>query len=113
MEKAKILLTCVIILGIIGGALAFRANRLPSNVYTLLPGNKVVSYTIGNVIYTTTVPNCTRTDLVSCAFSIVTSVSSTTTDPLVTTIFKSAGHPDQVGTYAYCTLWITRTCVAN
>jgi hypothetical protein len=113
MKKAKIILTCVAILAVVGGALAFRANRLPSNVFTLLAGSKATSITVGGIVYTTTIPNCTLTALRTVPGTPNVIVSSTTTDPNTVVAFKSAGHPDIITTYAYCTQWFTRTADSN
>jgi len=113
MKKAKILLACTAILAFIGGALAFRTIRLAPNVYILLAGNRTASLTIGQIIYTTTIPNCTLTDKVTTAVGPIVIVSSTTTNILSTTIFKSAGHPDQVSTFIYCTSWPTRVTIPD
>ena len=115
MKKAKIILSCVAILAVVAGALAFRASRLPANIYTLLDGNKVTSITIGNIVYTTTIPNCTlKTPLrVSTDVGTPVAVSSTTTNALSTTVFISAGHPNVTTTFAYCTAWVTATAVPD
>jgi hypothetical protein len=108
MKKAKIVLTCVAILAVVGGALAFKAMRLPANIYSLLAGNKVASITVGTVVYTTTIPNCTLTTYHTVAEGgVERNLSSTTTAAASTTIFRS-GANQVITTFPYCTLWVTK-----
>jgi hypothetical protein len=114
MKRATITLACVAILGVIGGALAFKTSRQPDNVYTLLPGSKVITIIRApGVICTTTVPNCTLTHLATTNAGPPVSVRSTTTNASVVTVFKCPTPPDVVTTYAYCTLWLTSVTPCN
>jgi hypothetical protein len=114
MKKEKKILACIAILAIIGGALAFRASRMPPNVYTLLPGSKVFRITLpSNIICTTTIPNCTLTNLATTAFGPLVIVSSTTTSPLSTTVFLCPEQTVVTNTFPYCTQWITRVTASN
>jgi hypothetical protein len=109
MRKAKIILASLAILAVVGGTLAFKARSfLPPNVYTLLAGNKVASITIGSMVYTTTVQNCTLLPLRSTSQGgVLANVSSTTISPNSTTVFRS-GAFFIIAPYTYCTLWVTK-----
>jgi hypothetical protein len=113
MKKEKIILTSIAILAVLGGALAFKSNRLPPNVYTLLAGSKVASITVGGIVYTTTIPNCTLTCLNTTNVGPIVSVSSTTTSFNSVTAFLSAGRPPIITTFPYCTLWLTRVVICD
>jgi len=60
MKKAKIILTAIAVLAVVGGALAFKAKRSPFAAYTLT-GNTVTSFVINGLTYRTLVPLCSFT----------------------------------------------------
>jgi len=114
MKKAKIILGAVAFFAVVGGALAFKTSRLvPADVWTLLPGNKISSITVGSLVYSTTIPNCTLLPYYSTNVGTLTTVSSTTTSPTVTTIFTRQGGQQVITTYHYCAPFVTRTAEAD
>ncbi|SEW03928.1 hypothetical protein SAMN05428988_1489 [Chitinophaga sp. YR573] len=63
MKNAKIILTAIALFAVVGGALAFKAQRFtPLQAFTRI-GPIITSTTINGVVYTTTVPLCTTTAL--------------------------------------------------
>ena len=63
MKKAKIILTAIAVLAIVGGALAFKANRGP-NPARVYVSTKLTSSIIGGFTYTTVVNSCVPDQLV-------------------------------------------------
>ena len=61
MKKAKVILTAIVMLAVVGGVLAFKARKGPIFSYSSI-GVTVTSTTISNVIFTTTVRLCTLDD---------------------------------------------------
>ena len=63
MKKAKIILTAIAVFAIVGGALAFKANRnqFPAKIYL---STKSTLSNIGGFTYTTTVNSCVNDPLV-------------------------------------------------
>ena len=108
MKKAKIILTCVAILAIAGGALAFKAKIGTSpKAYTF---TTITSSTVDGIVYTATGTFCvplnnlwinTVNDLGSP--SIVYSTSTVATSAT----FSSAGHPTFTRTFPSCPLTTT------
>ena len=117
MKKAKIILTSVAILAVIGGALAFKATRFnPPTLWTLLAGSKVTSTTTNGIVYSTTVPNCVLTDIATTTTGPLVVATTTSTRAAVTTVFTTVigGQPTSFTTvYPFCTTFLTRTAVPN
>jgi len=91
MKKAKIILTCVALLAIVGGALAFKAKKFALGVqaYSL---TTVTSSTVGGNIYTATGSFCITVpgSFINTVnnLGVITDTWSTTT-PLTTATFTS------------------------
>jgi hypothetical protein len=60
MEKAKIILTAIAVLAVVGGALAFKAKRGPFLAYTLT-GQRITNFVVNGFTYRTIVPLCSFT----------------------------------------------------
>lgn len=63
MKKARIILSCIALLAVIGGSLAFRAMISQAEAYTYTGSTTWTSTTVGTKIYSTTVPVCVRLTL--------------------------------------------------
>jgi len=94
MKKARIILTMVVILAVVGGAFAYKAKFNGIFVYTISVTNTTLSTTIGTRVYTAAVTQlCTLTNRFFTLFgSQLTTVSTNgatlvaTSGPLTTTI---------------------------
>ncbi|SEW03917.1 hypothetical protein SAMN05428988_1488 [Chitinophaga sp. YR573] len=79
MKNAKIILTAIALFAVVGGALAFKAQKFtPLPVFTRI-GPIITSTTINGIVYTTTIPLCTTTDLWFSVDGDLLPVFSTTT----------------------------------
>ncbi|SEW03938.1 hypothetical protein SAMN05428988_1490 [Chitinophaga sp. YR573] len=82
MKNAKIILTAIALFALVGGALAFKAQKFtPLPAFTKI-GPVVTSTIINGVLYTTTVPLCTTTSLWFSVEGDLFAVFSTTTEIL-------------------------------
>jgi len=123
MKKAKIILTSLALLAIVGGALAFKANRaLQSNIWYIptvagVPQTTITTTLFNGQIYSTTIINCTKTALASTNIGPLVNTSTYTTNPLTTTVFTRQVSPGVTAsfttTYHFCTPVVTRVTAAN
>jgi hypothetical protein len=115
MKKAKIILTSLAILAVIGGALAFKASRVPANLYWVPPfpnSTTVTTLIVGGVPYTTIIPNCTLSNRVEVNGSPINTFKSST-EAGVQTLFQRAGQSPVAGTYVFCKATFTGTAQPN
>jgi len=77
MKKARIILTAIAMLAIVGGALAYKAKFNGRFVYTILVGNTTVTETIDGKTYTAAVTQlCTTTNKWFTNNGVLTTVST-------------------------------------
>lgn len=58
MKKARIILTCIAFLAVVGGAFAFNVLRNLRQAYTFTGGTTWISTTVGTKVYSTTIAHC-------------------------------------------------------
>jgi hypothetical protein len=63
MKKAKIILTAITVLAVVGGALAFKAKRTPFPAF-IVTGQTITSFIRNGLIYRTVVPLCTTSKFI-------------------------------------------------
>jgi hypothetical protein len=124
MKKAKIILTCVGLLAVIGGAAAFKASRFELANVWYIPANQTTRLTVTSAVpngplYTTTIPNCTLSNQVTTDVGPDILTSTTSTNINVTTVFTRANPNPALPplsfttTYSYCVPILTKTALAN
>ena len=119
MKKAKIILTSLALLAVIGGALAVKASRFQlANIwYVPIVGGQpetTITTTLHNgLVYSTTIINCTKTCLRTTDVGPIVNTSSSTTSPISTKVFTRVGGGAFTTTYHYCTLFVTRTTLCG
>lgn len=115
MKKAKVILASLAILAVIGGALAFKASRLPAKQLYILLDEAVVgpqwsSYTNAQgLVFSTTIPPCTLTNVFTTTQGTPVITSTSTSAALVRTFFTRAGSSPIQTTYHYCTQKLVAT----
>jgi hypothetical protein len=97
MKKAKIVLTCVALLAIVGGALAFKAGKFTKGPRAYAYTSSTAS-TVGQFVYTATGSFCTTPANVSFintvgdGLGVVANTYSTTTPLQVITLTHTPGN---------------------
>ena len=112
MKKARIFLSLIALLAVIGVAFAFKASKFNAN-----PAWRYTSsITVGGIVYYSTVPFCTSTNAVSFftteCFEITTTWSTTVrTGPPSTITLKYTANPNVTLTIAETSCFNLLTCV--
>lgn len=86
MKRAKFFLMAAALLAVIGGALAFKAQKFNSTPVYSITGVTTISSTQGNAVYSTTVPICTTTNLF---FTLAGSPTTTFTSAISNTVLRN------------------------
>jgi hypothetical protein len=77
MKKARIILTAIAVLAVVGGALAFKAKRGPFPAFTVT-GNTITSFIVNGNTYRTVVPLCSFTGVFIDPNGLVTTIITMT-----------------------------------
>ena len=98
MKKAKIILTAITVLAIVGGAVAFKAKRTGIVLYSTT-GVEFLTYTFQGIPYTTTTAGCEPAGFIG----FIGDVAPTFSYGLTTLKPKVQGGAQTIN-------WVTRAC---
>lgn len=115
MKKARIILSAIALLSVIGGTLAFKAYRQGLGQLATYDPNQTIltSYTTDNKVYTATIPSCVLTNVFVRNNGQIVDTWKTSTAAAITTLGTAPDGSTTTFTFVFCTTTATAITGVN